>query len=48
MTQSIRTALEDLGLDYLTVIYPGERRYRLSDQVEVVPMAELARDGFRL
>ena len=48
MTPSIRTALEDLKLEHLTVIYPGERRYRLSDQVEVVPMAELAREGFRL
>jgi uncharacterized protein len=48
VTPSIRTALEDLGLDHLTVIYPGERRYRLSDQVEVLPMAELAHDGFRL
>ena len=48
VTPSIRTAMEDLGLDHLTVIYPGERRYRLSDQVEVLPMAELARDGFRL
>lgn len=48
MTPSIRNAVEDLGLDHLTVIYPGERRYRLSDQVAVLPMAELARDGFRL
>lgn len=47
MTPSIRTALEDLELDHLTVISPGERRYRLSDQVEVLPMAELARDGSR-
>ncbi len=48
MTQSIRTALEDLNLEHLTVIYPGERRYRLSEQVEAMPMAELAREGFWL
>lgn len=48
MTPSIRTALEDLGLEQLSVIYPGERRYRLSEQVEVVPMAELAQEGFRM
>ena len=48
ITPSIRNALEDLRLDHLTIIYPGERRYRLSDQVEVLPMSELARDGFRL
>lgn len=42
MTPSMRTALEDLGLEQLTVIYPGTRRYRLSEQVEVVPVIELA------
>jgi predicted AAA+ superfamily ATPase len=48
LTPSIRIALEDLGLDQLTIIYPGERRYRLSGQVEVLPVAELGGDGFRL
>lgn len=48
MTPSIRAAVEDLGLEHLTVIYPGERRYRLSDQVEVMPMVELIREGGRL
>lgn len=42
MTVSMRTALEDLKLEQLTVIYPGNRRYRLSEQVEVVPLVELA------
>ena len=42
MTPSMRTALEDLGLEKLSVIYPGKRRYRLSDQVEVLPLVELA------
>lgn len=41
LTPSMRTALEDLHLDRLTVIYPGKRRFRLSEEVEVVPMAEL-------
>ena len=48
LTPSMRSALEDLGLEQLTVLYPGERRYRLAEQVEVVPMAELARPGFVL
>ena len=42
MTPSIRSALEDLGLKQLTVIYPGNRHYRLSEQVEVLPVIELA------
>ena len=42
LTPSMRTALVDLKLDQLFVVYPGERRYRLTQQVEVVPLAELA------
>jgi len=41
LTPSIRTALEDLRLDRLVVIYPGERRYALAEQVEVVPLMDL-------
>ena len=42
LTPSMRTALADLKLDQLLVAYPGERRYRLADRVEVVPLTELA------
>ena len=42
LSPSMRSALEDLELDRLTVMYPGNRRYRLSEQVEVIPLAELA------
>lgn len=35
MTQSMKIALEDLELDHLTVIYPGNRDYSLSDAVHV-------------
>lgn len=38
MTPSMRTALEDLKLDRLVVVYPGERRYALAERVEVVPL----------
>ncbi|MBT1073725.1 ATP-binding protein [Geobacter grbiciae] len=41
LTPSMRTALEDLRLDRLLVLYPGGRRYPLSEGVEVVPFAEL-------
>jgi hypothetical protein len=37
----MRTALEDLRLDRLAVIYPGEGRYALAEQVEVVPLMDL-------
>jgi predicted AAA+ superfamily ATPase len=42
MTPSMRTALTELRLDRLTVYYPGQVRYALSDEVDVVPTAELA------
>lgn len=42
MTPSLRTATADLGLERIAVLYPGSRRYALSDTVEAVPLAELA------
>jgi len=45
MTPSIRNALADLGLERVAVVYPGERRYPLADQVEAVPVADLAIPG---
>lgn len=44
-TPSIRTALVDLGLERIAVVYPGAQRYRLSDRVEVVPLDALAEAG---
>ncbi|MGB0070454.1 MAG: hypothetical protein WBQ11_20715 [Isosphaeraceae bacterium] len=46
LTPSMRIALNDLNLDRLVVVYPGERRYALADRVEVIPLAEMvAADG---
>jgi uncharacterized protein len=45
MTPSIRSALADLALERVVVIYPGDRRYRLAANVEVVPMSVLADAG---
>ena len=42
MTPSIRIALEDLGLERVVVVYPGDTRYAISDRVEAVPVAALA------
>lgn len=42
MTPSIRNAIDDVGLERVVVIYPGQKRYRLAEQVEVVPLQTLA------
>lgn len=39
MTPSMRIALEDLGLESLTVVYPGSRAYKIASEVSVVPFA---------
>lgn len=41
LTPSMRTALHDLRLEALYVVYPGNRRYRLAESVEAVPLAAL-------
>jgi predicted AAA+ superfamily ATPase len=42
LTASMQTALNDLTLDHLLVLYPGEKRYALSNAVTVIPLASLA------
>lgn len=42
VTPSMRSALADLGLDRLAVIYPGPRRYALAPRVTAVPVEALA------
>ena len=42
LTPSMRTALADLNLEHLTVLYPGSRSYRLAERVTVVPLVSLA------
>jgi len=41
MTKSMHTALQDLQLKRLIVVYPGEESYPLSDRAVVVPMARI-------
>lgn len=45
LTPSIRHALADLGLARVAVIYPGLKRYALTDGVEAVPLSSLADGG---
>jgi hypothetical protein len=40
LTPSMRIALADLKLDQLSVVYPGEKKYSLAKNVEVVPLAK--------
>lgn len=41
LTHSIANAVKDLQLSKLWVIYPGNRRYSLSNKIEVLPLVEL-------
>jgi len=47
LTPSMRTALADLKLDRLWVIYPGTTRYAIAPGVEAVPAATLADRSIR-
>jgi predicted AAA+ superfamily ATPase len=47
LTPSMKTAIRDLKLDRLTVIYPGDRSYSLPERVHVVPLAELGESSGR-
>jgi hypothetical protein len=43
----MRHAMDDLGLESLTVLYPGDQRYDLASRVQVVPVADLVTRGAR-
>ncbi len=38
----MRSALNDLDLDHLAVVYPGVQPYPLAENVSVVPLSTLA------
>lgn len=40
-TRSMRTALDDLGLDHLFVIYPGDEPYPLAEGISALPVSDL-------
>lgn len=46
LSPSIRTALEDLKLEQIAIVYPGTKRYSLSNTVKVIPFAAVA-DGMQ-
>lgn len=41
-TRSMHTAVDDLGLDHLDVIYAGSDVFRLSDRIRAVPLQHVA------
>jgi hypothetical protein len=41
LTRSMRTAVADLGLERLWVVYPGKAAYRLTEKVQVLPLADI-------
>ena len=41
--RSMLIALEDLHLDHLWVVYPGDQPYDLDDRISVIPAADLTR-----
>ncbi|MBD3236641.1 MAG: DUF4143 domain-containing protein [Candidatus Eisenbacteria bacterium] len=42
VTRSMRSALEDLGLEHLWVVHPGPRRFPADERITMWPAAELA------
>jgi len=46
-TKSMRVALDDLKLERLFVIYPGEKDYTLDDRIEVVALRNVEGLGDR-
>ncbi|MCK4449959.1 MAG: DUF4143 domain-containing protein [Anaerolineae bacterium] len=45
LTRSIHIALDDLQLEHLVVVYPGEQPYPLTERVTAVPLETLVADG---
>lgn len=41
-TRSMRVALEDLSLEHLWIVYPGDEEYALDERVSVLPVAAIA------
>ncbi len=48
MTRAMHTALSDLSLERLWVIYPGHRQYPLHERVEALPLIELEQAATRI
>ena len=40
-TRSMRIALEDLHLDHLTIIYPGDKSFPIEDKITAAPLTSI-------
>lgn len=40
VTKSMHVAMEDLQLDHLLVVYPGERQAKLAEKIEALPLSQ--------
>lgn len=40
-TKSMHVVIQDLGLEHLWVLYPGDRKYSLTDMVTALPLKEI-------
>jgi len=41
VTRSMQIALQELGLEHLWVLYPGEQIYPVHERITVLPLANL-------
>ena len=46
-TQSVRIAMEDIGLSRVAILYPGTKRFTIAEKVEAVPIQDLSRRANR-
>lgn len=44
-SRSMHAAIQDLALEHLWVIYPGQQEYPLDDKISVVPISAVPRIG---
>lgn len=42
-SRSMRTAIKDLSLEYLWVVYPGKQEYDLDDNISVIPISGISK-----
>jgi hypothetical protein len=40
-SRSMRIAIEDLSLEHLWIVYPGDREYALADRITALPLASV-------
>ena len=46
-TKSMHVVIDDLGLEHLWVVYPGEREYPLADAITALPLRNIRAIGLR-